>query len=187
MLTNGFPYNPLRPLKRIRLREARGTRWLMGFFSSRVLRGGPRLLAYLTGCLVLSFLALRFVSQELSQAAVGTSRAVWHWHTGETWDATSIRIDQENALGYGEDGLGNLRIVVFGEQDIATPSWRDETAPSWTDVLCQQVCGEVSIDSLIARLTDSAVALLDLLIVCSRPQKPGTIHGFYWALRPSTR
>ncbi|KAK0642935.1 hypothetical protein B0T16DRAFT_459136 [Cercophora newfieldiana] len=136
MLANGFPYSPL---KRTRVGE-RGLHWMMAFFSGRVVRGG-RLLTYCVGCLALSFLVLRFLSQELSQAAAETSKAVWHWHTGESWDASRTRIEQENLLGYGEDGLGNLRVVVFGEQDIATPSWgrKGEKVPGWTDVLCQEL------------------------------------------------
>ncbi|KAK0614413.1 hypothetical protein B0T14DRAFT_499683 [Immersiella caudata] len=137
MLANGFPYSPL---KRTRLRE-RGLRCVTAFFSGRVLRGAPRLLIYLVACLIISFLVLRFVSQELSQAAAETSKAVWHWHTGESWDASRIRIDQENFLGYGEDGLGNFRIVVFGEQDVATPSRKrtGEKVPGWTDVMCREL------------------------------------------------
>jgi hypothetical protein len=150
MLANGFSYSPL---KRARLRE-RGLRCLMAFISGRMLRGAPRLLAYLVGFLTISFLVLRFISQELSQAAAETSKAVWHWQTGESWDASRIRIDQENFLGYGEDGLGSFRIVVFGEQDVATPSRKrtGEKVPAWTDVMCQEVYRD-SLTSLDTRLT----------------------------------
>ncbi|KAK4445180.1 hypothetical protein QBC34DRAFT_429301 [Podospora aff. communis PSN243] len=137
MLTKGFPYSSL---KRTRVKE-RGLRWVMGCFSGRMLRGVPRLLAYLVGFLAVAFLVLRFVSQELSQAAAETSKAVWHWHTGESWDASRIRIDQENFLGYGQDGLGNFRIVVFGEQDVATPSRKrtGQKVSAWTDVMCEEL------------------------------------------------
>src|SRR4051812_7061268 len=140
MLTSGFGYGPI---KRVRFGGDRGVfASLMGFCSSHVVRKGPKLLAFLVVFLVLSFTVLRFVAQELSQAAAGTTKAVWHWHTGESWDASKERIARENMLGYGEDGLGDFRIVVFGERDIATPiskEKRDNAALSWTDVMCEEV------------------------------------------------
>jgi hypothetical protein len=140
MFSNGFGYSSW---KRPRFGES-GTLLpsLMACFSSRVVRGGPKLLVYIVVSLVLSFTVLRFVVQELSQAASGTTKAVWHWHTGESWDASKERIQMENMLGYGEDGLGDFRIVVFGERDIATPiskEKRDNAALSWTDVMCEEV------------------------------------------------
>ncbi|KAK5658657.1 hypothetical protein OQA88_2053 [Cercophora sp. LCS_1] len=42
-------------------------------------------------------------------------------------------------MGYGSDGLGNFRLVVFGEKDVATPDLVDSKAVSWTDVLCEEL------------------------------------------------
>jgi len=116
---------------------------LMALLSSRVVRGGPKLLASTTACLVLGILVLTFTSQRLSLTATGAARTAWQWRSGESWHETQTRTDEQNTLGYGPDGLGNLRIVVFGEQDVATPRWTGnaETAktPGWTDVLCKEV------------------------------------------------
>lgn len=115
---------------------------LFAFFSSRVLRGGPRILAYLAACLVVSLLVLKFVSRGLSDAAAGTTKVIWHWSTGETWSEASGREEDDKRMGYGNDGLGRFRVVVFGEQDVATPSRvGNNKAVSWTDVLCEEVGG----------------------------------------------
>jgi len=116
---------------------------LMALLSNRVVRGGPKLLASATACLVLGILVVTFTSQQLSLTATGAARTAWQWRSGESWHEAQMRIDEQNTLGYGPDGLGNLRIVVFGEQDVATPSWKGNAemakAPGWTDVLCKEV------------------------------------------------
>lgn len=126
------------------VRQSSGLPALFAFFSNRVLRGGPRILAYLAASFVVSIFLLRFVSQGLSGAAIGTSKAVWHWSTGETWDETRQRAEDDIRMGYGSDGLGRFRVVVFGERDVATPArGGGDEAVSWTDVLCEEVCEDL--------------------------------------------
>src|SRR5689334_6537915 len=123
-------------------RQSSGPHALFALFSSRVLCGGPRILAYLAACLVVSLFVLRFVSQGLPDAAAGTTKAIWHWSTGETWIEASDRKGDDKRMGYRGEGLGRFRVVVFGEQDVATPSRvGGRKATSWTEVLCEEVGG----------------------------------------------
>ncbi|KAK3683298.1 hypothetical protein B0T22DRAFT_384325 [Podospora appendiculata] len=134
MLTNGRLY---RSPERHGLQDAFGLRILLAFFSNRVLRGGPRILVQLAACFTLLMLGMRFMPHGLSGAALGTTSSLWNWTT--EWKEEKIEIEEEEDDG----GMGGLRIVVFGEDDIAIPArthgGRGGRYPGWTEVLCEEL------------------------------------------------
>lgn len=132
MLANGLPsyhYNKL-----VRRPGLYGWPWfqtIIAFFTQRILRGGPKILLHLAACLVVLIVITRLLPQEVSEAAFGPHSHLWHWTAG------IAGYEAEN------EGLpGGLRIVVFGENDAATPAssgFRAAGQRSWTELLCAEV------------------------------------------------
>ncbi|KAK3370766.1 hypothetical protein B0T24DRAFT_299281 [Lasiosphaeria ovina] len=134
-------------------REKFGVHALLAFFSTRVLRGGPKILLHLAACLAVFILIVRFVPhQGLSAVAAGTTTTIWRgWATDETPDETTPAAHTASPLadayahgGSSKDGSASrLRIVVFGADDIAMPTpvrgLEKETSRGWTEVLCQEL------------------------------------------------
>ncbi len=107
---------------------------LLGFFSHRVLLGGPRLLFHLALFLLGLTLLTRLLPESMSDAALGFTY-------GNIWRLSSAL---RGSGPYGAGAGGRFRIVVFGEMDVASPSSMDDAGvteqSSWTEVLCSQVC-----------------------------------------------
>ncbi|KAK1751111.1 hypothetical protein QBC47DRAFT_308576 [Echria macrotheca] len=110
---------------------------LLSFFSKRVLRGGPKIIFYLAACLSISILG-RLALYEISPVPFGITRVIWPL-TGYGTDTDPGSAEYETDLEQGLDPGGNLRIVAFGGQDVATPSWTGEGGDSWTDILCRDL------------------------------------------------
>jgi hypothetical protein len=106
-----------------------GMRSLLAFVSHRVVRGTPRLFVHLA----LACLGLLVVSSILPERAL---EVLFGSTYARAWQRSGV-------YGSAEVEEEGLRIVVFGENDLLSPS--DSTAPwalppqTWTDVLCEEV------------------------------------------------
>jgi len=128
MLVNGRPlWGKPRP-NTLGLSDGYDLRCLAAFVSHRLLRGRPRLLLHVSLFCLAFVLFTALLPPRLSDVVFGaTYTALWHWGP----------VPQQ-----GHEG-GGLRIVLFGEHDIATPEQDGldgSTGPSWTEVLCREVC-----------------------------------------------
>jgi hypothetical protein len=138
MIINGpSHYQYKLPRRPIGLQEKFGFGTFLAFFTTKVIRGGPRILLHLITGVVLFLLVLKLIPH-------GHVRYnLWSWHKA-TID------DNSNGAGSGtaSDGSvrGGLRIVVFGGHDVATPGrapgpeYLDVDKRSWTELLCAEVC-----------------------------------------------
>ncbi|KAJ9149382.1 hypothetical protein NKR23_g4307 [Pleurostoma richardsiae] len=122
-----------------------GVRPVLGFFSNRVLRGGPRVLLNLAAFLVLLILVMKFAPQHMSQISFGHAYdSIWRGAGRPAQEAAPEAGKGAKGATVVDDGPGGgLRIVVFGENDIGTP-WsggRDEekSGPAWTEALCDEL------------------------------------------------
>lgn len=121
----------------------------LAFFFHRVTRCGPKLLLYPV-LLLISLLALiRYLPTDLSDSIASGTQHLWSFRPGTGAigghrPKTASHPGENNA----HDALvgGGLRIVVFGENDIATsvlPSVGDRlktnNGTSWTRELCIEV------------------------------------------------
>lgn len=132
---------------------------LVSFFSTRVIRGGPRILLHLAATLVVVLLIAKLAPSPFF-GSLYSSTSFFSWNPDRVAQAVSgeIRLDAEyrpitpsdSALVLGDDrkvqdaAAGGLRIVVFGKDDVGTPSrlhtYRGTRRPSWTELLCHEVC-----------------------------------------------
>lgn len=103
---------------------------LLAFFFNRGARGGPRIFINLAMGMVVLLIIARLMPQRMSESAFGSiSQNLWGAIGGDQFE---------------DDGSvpGGLRIVIFGENDIATPvgfNGEYEGAAPWTEVLCAEV------------------------------------------------
>ncbi|KAK1827028.1 hypothetical protein QBC39DRAFT_184874 [Podospora conica] len=105
----------------------------------KALRIGPRALPYLAICLVMFIILTKLISNRHPQYN-GTTKWWWSSSTGTApspiGTVTDVRLDTIR--------LDDLRVVVFGGQDVATPDDEElvsawDKAPSWTEVLCNKL------------------------------------------------
>ncbi|KAB5528050.1 hypothetical protein GE09DRAFT_975645 [Coniochaeta sp. 2T2.1] len=139
MIINGRPYSKFILRQRTaRPQDKFGFRSFLAFFSTKALRNGPRALLQLTTCFVLVVLLTKLLPHRLT----GVNSNFWSWQTAH----------QDNELNFAEedDGsvAGGLRIVVFGENDVATPDpdQRHIQGRSWTE----RLCGELDCTSFLS-------------------------------------
>ncbi|EOO00331.1 hypothetical protein UCRPA7_4249 [Phaeoacremonium minimum UCRPA7] len=130
MIANGPQYSLL---GRPGLGDRFGLHTILAFFSNRVLRGGPKILLNLATCLVALIIITKLLPSRMTDIAFGpTYGSIWH-------------DDSKTGKGPSEkqDVGGGLRIVVFGESDIATPSLTgsemDGELLTWTESLCAEL------------------------------------------------
>ncbi|CAK7219747.1 hypothetical protein SEUCBS140593_003996 [Sporothrix eucalyptigena] len=119
----------------------------LNFFFHRVTRSGPKLLLYLA-LLLASLLALtRCLPSSISNTIASSTSHLWEFRPGGNDESSGSH--QAKVLQPGENNAhdalagGGLRIVVFGENDIATSMLPDIADPlsannstSWTRELC---------------------------------------------------
>ncbi|KAB5585228.1 hypothetical protein GE09DRAFT_19209 [Coniochaeta sp. 2T2.1] len=132
MIINGRPYSKFILRQRTaRPQDKFGFRSFLAFFSTKALRNGPRALLQLTTCFVLVVLLTKLLPHRLT----GANSNFWSWQTAH----------QDNELNFAEEDngsvAGGLRIVVFGENDVATPDpdQRHIHGRSWTERLCGEL------------------------------------------------
>lgn len=111
--------------------------YALGIVLRKVLRIGPRILLYLALCFGL-YIAL---TQLISNRAPRHDETTWRWRasTGSSSSPIGAVMDMQFEIARPND----LRVVVFGGQDAATPDGKvssaGERAASWTEVLCNEV------------------------------------------------
>ncbi|KAM7206041.1 hypothetical protein V8F33_000871 [Rhypophila sp. PSN 637] len=138
--------------------ETLGFPYLVTFFSTRVIRGGPRILLHLAVSLVVVVLIFKLAPDTLFASLYPTT-SFFNWNPDQvvqavgaqiqsgtedtqiaTSDTTSVVGNDQGAKGAA---AGGLRIVVFGEDDVASPSrsrnYRATRRPSWTELLCHDL------------------------------------------------
>ena len=110
--------------------------YALGIVFRKVLRIGPRILLYLAVCLGLSIA----LTQLILNRAPRHDESKW-WSTGSASSPIDAAVDMQLETARPDD----LRVVVFGGQDAAIPDGKmllssaGERAPSWTEVLCNEV------------------------------------------------
>ena len=112
-----------------RASDRSGVAAVLAFFSTRVLRGGPRIFLYLAAFIVFLFLATRLFPESVP----GNFSNAYFW----SWSGKGHGQPIEEIVP------GSMRVVVFGENDIATrvnmPGLQDVEQQSWTEALCSEV------------------------------------------------
>jgi hypothetical protein len=110
--------------------------YALGIVLRKVLRIGPRILLYLAVCFGLSIALMQLIFTQ----APRHDESAW-WSIGGASSPIDAVMDRQLETARPDD----LRIVVFGGQDAATPDGKvltssaGERAPSWTEVLCSEV------------------------------------------------
>lgn len=104
---------------------------LIGFISTRVVRGGPRLIIQIFLAAFSLLLLGRFFTSPTSTDTLFSSGSRWSW-------SPFGKSENNEEVGFG--GPGGVRVVTFGSPDIATPStMKDSKAKGWTEMLCEEV------------------------------------------------
>ncbi|TQN69335.1 hypothetical protein CSHISOI_06015 [Colletotrichum shisoi] len=126
--TSGTSSSPRNPLDQCEM----NFRTLLGFVSTRVLRGGPRLVIQLILAAFALLVLGRFLASPTSSDTLFSSGSRWSWSPFGG-----------SAVGTGRPG--GVRVVAFGSPDIATPSTGRGTdgkgtdGKGWTEMLCEEL------------------------------------------------
>lgn len=117
-----------------RLRDTPCIQSLLGFFFNKGVRGGPKIFLNLAAVLLGLLVVIKLMPQRLSDSALNSiPHDLW---TGEAQETLQTDDSDDGSIP------GGLRMVVFGENDIATPVGQDEEvegSKSWTEALCVEV------------------------------------------------
>ena len=126
-----------------------GLHSLVTFFSGRVIRGAPRILFHLAVCFVVLILIVKLAPHELF-GGLYSSGSFFGWNESQVPGQTQSGVEDglteaaNSTTVVGDDQdleIGGLRVVVFGEGDVASPStYRGTRRPGWTELLCHEVC-----------------------------------------------
>jgi hypothetical protein len=153
MIVDGHMGNYKLPRRPVGLQEKFGFGTLLAFFTTKVIRGGPRILLHprILGYLAACFVLLLLVLKVLPQGYMGYD--VWSWQ--KTKSSSNLRPD------VASDGSvsGGLRVVVFGGRDVATAGrmpggdYARMDKRSWTELLCEEVSSPLDEKSLRERTT----------------------------------
>ena len=151
----------------LHLSNNRALRAVLTFFSSRVLGGGPRLLGYVGAFFALLILVTQVLPLDFGSTVAifgetegGVAGGIWDWLNsvqGQPSDASQPGPEASNQTGLDIDyqfrrydgSGGGLRVVVFGESDVATQTRRRKDKSQaeeagWTEQLCSEVRGHHS-------------------------------------------
>ncbi|KAL8369861.1 hypothetical protein RB595_000286 [Gaeumannomyces hyphopodioides] len=186
MTANGSPYGlPTSPNGRQCFGRPR-VHALLAWLSTRVLRGGPRLLLQVTACILVIYLVTTTLPQRASDVAFGRGySALWKWAGRRKGGRPAV-----------EDGsvAGGLRIVVFGASDMATiPDGDDATGETtWSEVMCTELDCSTYISlapkapsrALSSNTLYASVALPKADADPENPTPPGLDYSFYPELFP---
>lgn len=111
---------------------------LLSFFSSRVLHKGPRLLLQLVVGSTLILATLLVISRGFGDDL--SSNDLFRWSDNQSEDNKDEKAHYEFQ---SQPHPGGLRVVVFGEDDVATPAWtqgeKEMRSPGWTELMCREV------------------------------------------------
>ncbi|KAK4221877.1 hypothetical protein QBC38DRAFT_491158 [Podospora fimiseda] len=111
---------------------------------SRFFRGGPKTVIHFTAIFAFIFLMIKTKSLSASSSTVflaQSSPRTWQW-------TTEVKVVSNL---HTQDNPNGLRIVVFGQDDAATPGrmttvLNGARMPAWTDVMCD----ELNCDTLLS-------------------------------------
>ncbi|CAK7264333.1 hypothetical protein SEPCBS119000_000939 [Sporothrix epigloea] len=139
----------------------RGASAFLNFFFHRIIRCGPRLLVYPFFLLASLFILIRYLPTDLPDSIASGTKHLWSFRPGVKGghrSGASLHPSDNNA----HDAVvgGGLRIVVFGENDVATSMLPDAGASpkqpingtSWTRELCIEQLGCTTYLSYIPEL-----------------------------------
>ena len=131
--------SPIRHDSPKRRSSSYGATAFLNFFFHRVTRSGPRLLLYLALLLASSLLVTKLLPIGISDSIATSTAHLWKLRpglggSGSNSGSGSPRVVQPPGENNEYDALagGGLRIVVFGENDIATSN----NGTTWTRELC---------------------------------------------------
>lgn len=122
------------------LQEKFGISTLLAFCTTKVIRGGPRILLHpktfvpLAACFFLLLLVLKVLPQGYIRYNI------WPWRTTNSEGSLNHGAASDGSVG------GGMRVVVFGGHDVATPGrlpgsdYAGMDKRSWTELLCEEVC-----------------------------------------------
>lgn len=123
----------------------------LNFFFHRVTRSGPKLLLYLALLLASLLVMTKCLPSSVSNQIVSSTSHLWEFRPSGLGGSGGVSKEQSIPLpgeNNAHDALagGGLRVVVFGENDIATSMVPDVADPpsanngtSWTKELCIEV------------------------------------------------
>lgn len=122
----------------------------LNFFFHRVTRSGPKLLLYLALLLTSLLVLTQCLPSSVSNQIVSSTSHLWEFRPsglGGSGGAAKVKPIPSPGDNNAHDALagGGLRVVVFGENDIATSVKPDSANPlagngtSWTRELCIDV------------------------------------------------
>ncbi|EAA33948.2 hypothetical protein GE21DRAFT_3651 [Neurospora crassa] len=111
---------------------------LLSFFSARVLHKGPRLLLQLIVGSTLILATLLVISRGFGEEL--SSNDLFRWSENQSDD---IKDEKAHYEFQSQQQPGGLRVVVFGEDDVATPAWtrgeKEMRSPGWTELMCREL------------------------------------------------
>ncbi|KAK3493449.1 hypothetical protein B0T13DRAFT_403340 [Neurospora crassa] len=111
---------------------------LLAFFSARVLHKGPRLLLQLIVGSTLILATLLVISRGFGEEL--SSNDLFRWSENQSDD---IKDEKAHYEFQSQQQPGGLRVVVFGEDDVATPAWtrgeKEMRSPGWTELMCREL------------------------------------------------
>ncbi|CAK7214680.1 hypothetical protein SBRCBS47491_002233 [Sporothrix bragantina] len=115
----------------------------LNFFFHRVTRSGPKLLLYLALLLTTLLVLTRCLPTDLSDSIASSTSHLWEFRPGGGGQGSKKTLYPGENNAHDALAGGGLRIVVFGENDIATSMLPDIADPlnsnngtSWTRELC---------------------------------------------------
>ncbi|RKU41533.1 hypothetical protein DL546_005246 [Coniochaeta pulveracea] len=157
MIINGqmVPYHQNKSSQQpVTLQEKFGLGTLLAFCTTKVIRGGPRILLHpktfvpLIACLLVLVLVLKVFPQGYLRYNI------WSWHKTKSETSASHGVASDGSV------RGGLRVVVFGGHDVATPGrmpgpeYIGTDRRSWTELLCE----ELNCSSYLVFEPDSALS-----------------------------
>ncbi|KAJ4413771.1 hypothetical protein N0V85_003435 [Neurospora sp. IMI 360204] len=111
------------------------TQVLLSFFSARVLHRGPRLLLQLIVGSTLVFATLLVIRRAFDENL--SSNDLFRY------ESEDIKDEKVHYEFQSQQHAGGLRVIVFGEDDVATPAWtrgeKEMRSSGWTEVMCQEL------------------------------------------------
>lgn len=115
----------------------------LAFFSRNILRGGPRFLIHLASALVTLMILIRLFPLGVFEAIPSSLHYSKHSESSNFAAQISASPEVKKHEQEAKDCKGP-RIIVFGENDIATPKKGDLNLTgfewqSWTQGVCEQV------------------------------------------------
>ncbi|KLU87130.1 hypothetical protein MAPG_06134 [Magnaporthiopsis poae ATCC 64411] len=167
MIANGSPYGQHTSPDGPMCWSRPGVHALLAWLSTRVLRGGPRLLLQVAACILGIYLLSTTLPQRAADVTLGSGySSLWKWAGTRTGGGSAV---DDGSVG------GGLRVVVFGASDMATiPDEDDATAETtWAEAMCTELDCSTYI-SLAPKAPSRALSSNTLYASVALPKSNGT-------------